>query len=145
MGVVALDFIKTTVCDYYNVAIQDLEMPDKFNDILLPRQVYHYLMRKYSKSKLADISCGKNHSTVIHSEKVIEYKYKTNQSIKNDVDALCEIIETSNVKHYFRNRLTLTGLKKEIIKDILTCKDRKSLNELITTFYNTSIKIIDSD
>lgn len=144
MQIEALDYIKTVVCEYYNIPIQDLDLPNKFSGIITPRQVYHYLMRKYSKSKLAIIDDTRYHSTVIHSEKVITYKYKTNKTIRKDVDALCHIIENSNVSESFRSRLTHALLKKALLKDILRCKDRKTMYEVIKNYYDTGIKIIDT-
>ena len=62
---------------------------------MLPRQIAMYLCRKMTQIKYKELGAllgGKDHSTIIHGCKAIEYEINNNDNVRNTVDILIKKI-----------------------------------------------------
>ncbi len=71
----AKDILKNT-CEYFNIAIASLKVPDRSRKVVYPRQLAMYIMKKYTHLALKDIAAEfgtatTDHTTVISSVKTI--------------------------------------------------------------------------
>lgn len=88
---ITLDIIMDTVCEHMNVTPQDINGKSRKKDIALARQIVMYLAQKRTNmpaSRLGRLIGGRDHSTVLHSQKKIEKELKTNKSVKNIVSSV---------------------------------------------------------
>jgi len=83
------------VCSYYNVKISKIKGPGKENQIVLPRQLIMYLLRRYLKFQLNQVAFflnKKDHTTVIHAvDKIIRLLAKDSlfqQDVNNIITSL---------------------------------------------------------
>ena len=73
----SVEIITSTVTDFYNVRIAELQSKKRHRSVALPRQVCMYLMRKLTRHSLEEIGGmygGRDHTTVMHAVKTIEAK-----------------------------------------------------------------------
>lgn len=90
----ALDQIVHTVATYYRLKPQDLQLRRRTNNVVIPRQIAMYFIRK--RIGLGFVEIGnyfgkKDHTTVIHAIKKIEVQLKVNSKISEairDIEAL---------------------------------------------------------
>jgi chromosomal replication initiator protein len=88
---VTVESIQKTICDYYNIKINDLKAKRRTKNIALPRQVAMYLSRKHTATSFPAIGSkfgGRDHSTVIHAAKTIERKIKEDPQMQNTIEKL---------------------------------------------------------
>jgi chromosomal replication initiator protein len=88
---VTVESIQKTICDYYNIKINDLKAKRRTKNIALPRQVAMYLSRKHTSTSFPAIGSkfgGRDHSTVIHAAKTIEKKIKEDPQMQNTIEKL---------------------------------------------------------
>ena len=72
---ISIDFIKKTVCDYFNIAPDQLKSKTRKREIVQSRQVAMYFAKIYTKNSLASIGSqigGKDHATVLHACKTVK-------------------------------------------------------------------------
>jgi chromosomal replication initiator protein len=76
----------------FKVSIQDMQSRSRKKMITFPRQVSMYLARKYTAQGLAEIGkvFNRDHSTVLHSVRVISEAISRNGSIRGQVDLLAK-------------------------------------------------------
>lgn len=114
--------IEWIVCNGENVSPNTLKMTCKQRDreLCFTRQCIFYMMRKYTKVSLASIGrlYGKDHSTVLHAEKVINNLIDTDRDIALKIRLYSAKIEMSLIHDY-----------NNLLKDIDECK--KHLNDCI--------------
>lgn len=82
--VTSISDIQKAVAEYFNVKVIDLKSKKRERNIALPRQVAMYLSKELTNLSLEEIGKsfgGKDHSTVIHSQKKIEKLFKENSEI----------------------------------------------------------------
>jgi chromosomal replication initiator protein len=94
---VTAELIMQTVGDYYNVSIGDLIGPTRKREVTVPRQIAMYLTREMTGMSLPQIGVvfgGRDHTTVLHSCKIME----ANVAEKGD---LCGVVE--DVKQILKN------------------------------------------
>lgn len=108
-GIVEMDLIKSVVesiigvhqdltaamiCELvsgqFNVSLDDLQSKSRKKNIAFPRQVAMYLARKYTDESLAEIGrlFNRDHSTVLHSIKVVNSKLVRDNSVNAQVQLL---------------------------------------------------------
>ncbi len=95
-SVVGADQILTVsmICELiggqFNVSVKDLQSRSRKRMFAFPRQVAMYLARKYTDESLADIGrvFNRDHSTVLHSIKVVANKAVRDTSIGAQLDIL---------------------------------------------------------
>ena len=92
--------IKRKVANYFCMSPDQIDRPLRRTDILVPRQITHFLCCKFSTATLGIIGRDiglKDHSTVIHSCHVVEdmittrFKY-SGESVRDIVDNISEMI-----------------------------------------------------
>ncbi len=86
-----VDHLMTTVAKYFNISKQDLVGEDRRKEILLPRQICMYIIRKEMDEAYEKIGAdfgGKNHTTVLHACHKIEKMLQTDQRIVRDLHAI---------------------------------------------------------
>ncbi len=89
--VLTLDDIKKNVAEYYNINIADINSARKLRKIARPRQVAMYLAKKLTKESLMEIGSkfgGKDHATVVYSNRQIEKLCESNEQLRKDVQLL---------------------------------------------------------
>jgi chromosomal replication initiator protein len=70
----SIEKIQKIVAEFYNIKISELTSSSRVRNIARPRQIAMYLAKKLTQESLAVIGGkfgGKNHATVIHSEKQV--------------------------------------------------------------------------
>lgn len=84
----SIDLVMTTVAKYYNISKQDLVGEDRRKEILVPRQICMYLIRKELDEAYEKIGAdfgGKNHTTVLHACNKIHKMLQTDQRVVRDL------------------------------------------------------------
>ncbi len=84
------DAIRDFIAEQFNIRITDLQSKSRKKSIAFPRQVSMYLSRKLTEQALSDIgrSFNRDHSTVLHSIKVISDAVARNGSVRGQVKLL---------------------------------------------------------
>jgi chromosomal replication initiator protein len=93
-----VDYIQKQVCEYYGLKLQDIKAKKRTRDIAFPRQIAMYLSKALTDSSLSEIGKnfgGKDHSTVIHSCKLIEERRKKDEEFDKKIDYLIKKIKGS--------------------------------------------------
>jgi chromosomal replication initiator protein len=89
--IITIELVQKVVADAFGVKISDLKSKRRTKAVVLPRQVAMYLCRTLTGSSLPETgNCfgGKDHSTVIHSIKVIEGKKEKDPELKARIEML---------------------------------------------------------
>ncbi len=87
---ISIDAIKESVAMRYGISPENLAERGNAREITHPRQVAMYLVRKLTKSALAEIgrSFGKHHTTVLHSIRKVKGEMKSNETTRLEVEGL---------------------------------------------------------
>jgi chromosomal replication initiator protein len=87
--------IRDFVAGQFNIRSADLQSKSRKKTIALPRQISMYLSRKYTEEGLAEIgrAFNRDHSTVLHSIRVITEAMARNSSIRGQVDLLSKKLQ----------------------------------------------------
>lgn len=88
--------IQRTVCDYFQVNLDDLKGKKRTKTIVLPRQIAIYLCRTMTNESFPRIgSCfgGREHSTIIHAVNLIEEDLKTNEQLQTIIQELEKLLK----------------------------------------------------
>jgi chromosomal replication initiator protein len=86
-----------TVSDYYGVTLNEMVGPTRKREITVPRQIAIYLTREMTGMSLPQIGSvfgGRDHTTVMHSCKIVEAALRDSSGTKDIVD---------QIKHQVRN------------------------------------------
>lgn len=85
-----VETIKGFVADQFKVSVNDLKSRSRKRSIAFPRQVSMYLARRLTDQGLAEIgrAFNRDHSTVLHSIRVITEEMARSASIRGQVDLL---------------------------------------------------------
>ena len=81
--------IKQIVANFFNITVEDLKSSKRSKNILLPRQIAIYLIRKltdFSLPEIGNIFGKKDHTTILHSINKIETLIKSDVKIKNLIE-----------------------------------------------------------
>jgi chromosomal replication initiator protein len=86
------EFIRDFIARQYKVTISDMQSKSRKKTIAFPRQVSMYLARKYTEQGLVEIgkAFNRDHSTVLHSVRVISEAISRNGSIRGQVELLAK-------------------------------------------------------
>ncbi len=85
---VHVDKIIEAVCGYYNIVHTDLFSKCRKKEIVRPRQVAMYLLRKDNGSSFPTIGAsfgGRDHTTAMHACEKIEEDLETDETLKQDI------------------------------------------------------------
>ena len=89
---ITIDSISKTVCHHLHLKLQDLQVESRKSELVRARQITMYLSRKYTEHTIQSIGehiGKKDHSTVIHSCRVVENLRDTDKKFK----AMFDLIE----------------------------------------------------
>lgn len=85
------------VCKYYQTERGDLVGKARKRELVLPRQVAIFLIREQTNKSLPEIGKifgGKDHSTILHSQKKIESELNQDSQLKSDIEKIRQDIFT---------------------------------------------------
>ena len=76
--------------DLTQISYSDIDTPSRKSEYVLARQLLMYFLKSYTLASLNWIGAevGKDHATVIHSVKVINNRYETDRSFRDQFDRL---------------------------------------------------------
>ncbi len=86
---VSIDFIQETVCNYFNINVEQLKSKTRKREIVQSRQIAMYFAKTLTKSSLATIGAqigGKDHATVLHACKTVNNLLDTDKRFKDFID-----------------------------------------------------------
>ena len=95
---VTAELIMQTVGDYYNVSIGDLTGPTRKREVTVPRQIAMYLTREMTGMSLPQIGVvfgGRDHTTVLHSCKVMEANMAEQGDLTGVVEDVKQILKNA--------------------------------------------------
>ena len=96
---VSVEYIQRMVAEHYKVSIEELKGKCKKREIVTPRQVSMYLIKKYMPDyTLGFIGShyeGRDHSTVGHSIQVVRDMLTTDSHFKSTLEEIDKIIKTN--------------------------------------------------
>lgn len=87
-----------TICDFYNLELDEIMGKTREKRISMPRQILMYLMRKEIKGSYPTIGKelgGRDHTTVMHAYKKIEKGIENNIQLKQEVETIKQNIYNS--------------------------------------------------
>ncbi len=95
---VSIDFIQKTVCEYYEMSVEQLRDKTRKRDVVQARQLSMYLAKNFTKNSLKSIGDhfgGRDHSTVIHSCQMVQNMMDIDVEFKKRVKNLERKIQLS--------------------------------------------------
>jgi chromosomal replication initiator protein len=89
------EMVRDFIARQFKLSVQDLQSRSRKKTIAFPRQVSMYLSRKYTEQGLAEIGkvFNRDHSTVLHSVRVITDAISRNGSIRGQVELLAKKLQ----------------------------------------------------
>jgi hypothetical protein len=94
-----MEFILDIVQSYFNVGEDYYRRRTRKYDIVLPRQIAMYLIRKHTSLSLSDIGVkfgNKDHATVLHGVRKVKGYMDVDRDIKNKVNDIDKIVKFKN-------------------------------------------------
>ena len=88
---ISIEDIQKMVAEYFKVRILDLKSTTRAKQIVVPRQISMYLIKRHLDKSLVDIGRafgGKDHTTVMNAIERIEHLQTVDMDIKNDIEDL---------------------------------------------------------
>jgi len=95
---VTAEMIMQTVGDYFGTTIAELSGPTRKREITVPRQIAMYLTREMTGMSLPQIGTvfgGRDHTTVLHSCKVVEANMKGDSAVSAAVEDVKQRVRSS--------------------------------------------------
>jgi chromosomal replication initiator protein len=91
----SVEIIRDFIARQFKLSVHDLQSRSRKKTIAFPRQVSMYLARKYTDQGLAEIGkiFNRDHSTVLHSVRVITDAISRNGSIRGQVELLAKKLQ----------------------------------------------------
>jgi chromosomal replication initiator protein len=97
---VSIDLIQRRVAETYDLRLVDMTSKRRPANIALPRMVAMYLSRRLTTASLNEIGeafGGRDHGTVLHANRTIETKMKSDEKLRRIVNYLAEkLVAVSN-------------------------------------------------
>jgi chromosomal replication initiator protein len=88
---ITIQQIFDAVTKYYNVRLSDLQGKRRHKSIAFPRQVCMFLARRYTRYSLEEIGGyfgGRDHTTVMHAVRTIDYDVKNDREVAKQLSHL---------------------------------------------------------
>lgn len=88
---ITIQQIFDSVTKYYNVRLSDLQSKKRHKSIAFPRQVCMFLARRHTRYSLEEIGGyfgGRDHTTVLHAVRTIDYDVKNDKEIAEQLTFL---------------------------------------------------------
>lgn len=89
-----LDDISASVCEHFSVTLLDLESNRRSQDIVRPRQIWMYLVRKLTPTSFPAMGRylgGRDHTTCLHGHRRIEELMLTDESVRDAVQGVTAV------------------------------------------------------
>jgi chromosomal replication initiator protein len=86
-----IDFIQKSVCEFFEITLEDMKSKSRKKELVIPRQVGIYLAKNYTTLSLKTIGLyfgGRDHSTVIHSVESVEDMIVTDKKFRAQLNEL---------------------------------------------------------
>jgi chromosomal replication initiator protein len=96
---VSIDVIQRRVAETYDIRLADMTSKRRPANIALPRMVAMHLSRRLTTASLNEIGeafGGRDHGTVLHANRTIEEKMKTDEKLRRIVNFLAEKLAVSS-------------------------------------------------
>ena len=93
---ISIDDIQKTICDYYKLRISDLLSATRKRQIVRPRQIAMALAKELTQCSLPEIGRafgGRDHTTVIHAQKIITNLCIIDEKIQHDYKRLTQMLK----------------------------------------------------
>ncbi len=93
---ITVDFIQRCVVEEFGVSLQEIKMKRRNKNIVRPRQIAMYLSRELTDLSLPEIGTffgGKDHTTVLHSYNKIKEDLKQDETLKERVERVIQVIQ----------------------------------------------------
>lgn len=103
---VTISQLKDIVCSYYNISHEKLLSKNQKREIVTARQIGMSLASKYTVNSLTVIGQkfgNKDHSTVIHSKKVINDLLETEPKFKNQYSEIEQLLKDEGFVYIIDN------------------------------------------
>ena len=100
-GNMSIDIIQRVVAEEYHLTPNDLKNKKRSSGIVRPRQISMYLCReltKYSLTEIGQAFGGRDHTTVLHSCKLIEETSRFDTNLYSALERLKRMIKLYNIK-----------------------------------------------
>ncbi len=88
---VTIDFIQTVVCKFFKISKNEMLSPRRSRYLVRPRQAAIYLSKMLTSKSLPEIGrafSNRDHTTVIHSVKIIDKLRKEDNELNINIDSL---------------------------------------------------------
>ena len=88
---ISIDYIQKVVCNYFNIAVDQLQSKTRKREIVQARQVAMFFSKSLTKASLANIGSqigGKDHATVLHACKTVNNLLETDKRFRLQVDEI---------------------------------------------------------
>jgi chromosomal replication initiator protein len=98
---VSIDLIQRRVVETYDLRLTDMTSKRRPANIALPRMVAMYLSRRLTTASLNEIGeafGGRDHGTVLHANRSIETRMKTDEKLRRIVNYLAEKLVANSVR-----------------------------------------------
>ncbi|MBK8808934.1 MAG: chromosomal replication initiator protein DnaA [Bacteroidales bacterium] len=86
---ISIDYIQKTVCEYFNIPLEQLNSKTRKREVVQSRQIAMYFAKNLTKASLATIGAkigGKDHATVLHACKTVNNLIDTDKRFKMFID-----------------------------------------------------------
>ena len=83
--------IMNVVTEHFGITVADIISSKRNSELVLPRHIFMYLCRNLIDlpyTQIASILKRKDHSTIMHGEKVIKEKMEKNEDIRNKIEII---------------------------------------------------------
>lgn len=93
--IITIETIQKTVCEYYDVQMNELLSKKRHKQIVFPRQIAMYLCRNLTDAsypQIGDQFGGRDHTTILHAYEKIDKQIKEDEKLKIAIEELSRII-----------------------------------------------------
>jgi chromosomal replication initiator protein len=93
------DMIINTICEHFNVSREDIVSKKRSSEIVVPRQIAMYFLRKYEDLSLEQVGQflgNRDHTTVMHGYDKIEEDIHTDSDLKSNVETILKKLNLTN-------------------------------------------------
>lgn len=93
-----VDYVKRFIADKFGVTLSEIDSKSRKREVVRPRQLAMHIARRMTDQSYPQIArrFGRDHSTVLHGDKLIEKMAAENPAFAAEVDALIASIRDSN-------------------------------------------------
>jgi len=96
---ISIESIQKTVSDFFSLRPSELNSKKRTRTVALPRQVAMYFCRRYTQASfpvIGDRFGGRDHSTVVHANQVIERRIRSDPEFRATIERIERLIERAS-------------------------------------------------